>query len=53
MQYDSLRAGRPGGSNTGVGEIFRTRPPALENTPPPVQWAPGLFPGGKTVETLR
>jgi len=44
MQYDSLRPGRPGGSNTGVGEIFRTRPPALENIPPLVKWAPVLFP---------
>ena len=33
MHYDSLRATRSGGSNTGVCEIFRTRPHRLWKIP--------------------
>jgi len=51
---DPLRAGRSRGTNSGGGEIFRTR---LDQpwgpTQPPVQWVPGPFAAGKAAGAWR
>ena len=41
------------GSNPDGDEIFRPSRPTLWPTQPPVQWVPGLFPGGRGGRGVR
>jgi hypothetical protein len=50
---DSLRAGRPGIESLWRRDFLHLFRPVPRSTQPPIQWVPGLFPGGKAAGAWR
>ena len=51
--YRLFQAGRPGGGNVVRRDIPHQPRPIPGPIQPPVQWIPGLYPGGKAAEAWR